>query len=114
MTRQDYINHLDRLRAGVSDLISFDKKHKDLNGPLVGATPLEEDRAKKTRKMFDDLEVRLYEDAGVSEKVRQEKCAAGDVEQSEISFAAETLANVTEIKEEDAAPKKSKKRGGAK
>ena len=52
MTRQDYINHLDALRRGVLKLMEFDKKEKDLNGPLVGATTLEDDRAKKTQKML--------------------------------------------------------------
>lgn len=76
MTRQDYINHLDALRRGVLKLMEFDKKEKDLNCPLVGATTLEDDRAKKTQKMFEDLTVRLYEDAAVSEKVKIEKVSS--------------------------------------
>jgi len=109
MTRQDYILHLDRLRAGVVELIGYDKKKKELDGPLVGATTLEDDRAKKTQKMFEDLAVRLYEDAGVSEKVKGEKLMAGDLEQAEISFT-------DEMAEKMAAgmSKVSKKKGGAK
>ena len=103
MTRQDYINHLDALRRGVLKLMEFDKKEKDLNGPLVGATTLEDDRAKKTQKMFEDLTVRLYEDAAVSEKVKIEKLEAGDREQSESAErAAESMV------------KSAKRKGGAK
>lgn len=103
MTRQDYINHLDALRRGVLKLMEFDKKEKDLNGPLVGATTLEDDRAKKTQKMFEDLTVRLYEDAAVSEKVKIEKLEAGDMEQAEMAErAAESMV------------KSAKRKGGAK
>ena len=109
MTRHDYINHLEALRRGVLKLMEFDKKEKDLNGPLVGATTLEDDRAKKTQKMFDDLTVRLYEDAAVSEKVKIEKVEAGDLEQAEITFTAEMAERAAE---ELAKP--TKKKGGAK
>ena len=109
MTRQDYINHLDALRRGVLKLMEFDKKEKDLNGPLVGATTLEDDRAKKTQKMFDDLAVRLYEDAGVSEKVKGEKLQAGDLEQAEITFTDEMAEKMAE-----GMAKVGKKKGGAK
>ena len=108
MTRQDYIMHLDSLRKGVLKLIDYDHKQKDLNGPLVGATTLEDDRAKKTQKMFEDLAVRLYEDAAVSEKVKIEKVEACDLEQAEITFTAEMAERATE---ELAKPKK---KGGAK
>ena len=108
MTRQDYIYHLDTLRKGVSDIIEFDRKNNDTNGPRIGATELENDRAKKTQKMFEDLVVRLYEDAAVSEKVKKEKILAGDLEQAEISFPDTTA-------EEPQAPAKATKRkGGAK
>lgn len=107
MTRQDYINHLDALRRGVLKLMEFDKKEKDLNGPLVGATTLEDDRAKKTQKMLEDLTVRLYEDAAVSEKVKIEKLEAGDMEQAEITFPDVPA-------EEPKAEKPAKKKGGAK
>ena len=108
MTRQDYIMHLDHLRKGVLELISFDAKQKDLNGPLVAPTTLEMDRAKKTQKMFEDLAVRLYEDAGVSEKVKGERMLAGDFEQAEITFP--------DIPEEEPAKptKTTKRKGGAK
>lgn len=109
MTRQDYINHLDALRRGVLKLMEFDKKEKDLNGPLVGATTLEDDRAKKTQKMFDDLTVRLYEDAAVSEKVKIEKLEAGDMEQAEITFTAEMAERA-----DDDMEKRAKRKGGAK
>ena len=109
MTRQDYINHLDALRRGVMKLMEFDKKEKDLNGPLVGATTLEDDRAKKTQKMFDDLTVRLYEDAAVSGKVKIEKLEAGDMEQAEITFTAEMAERADE-----SMAKSSKRKGGAK
>ena len=109
MTRQDYINHLDALRRGVLKLMEFDKKEKDLNGPLVGATTLEDDRAKKTQKMFDDLTVRLYEDAAVSEKVKIEKLESGDMEQAEIAFTAEMAERADE-----SMAKSLKRKGGAK
>ena len=109
MTRQDYIMHLDTLRRGVLKLMEFDRKQRDLNGPLVGATTLEDDRAKKTQKMFDDLTVRLYEDAAVSEKVKIEKLEAGDMEQAEITFTDE----MAEKMAEDMGAK-PKRKGGAK
>lgn len=109
MTRQDYILHLDRLRAGVVELIGYDRKKKELDGPLVGATTLEDDRAKKTQKMFEDLAVRLYEDAGVSEKVKGEKLQAGDLEQAEITFTEEMAEKMA-----DGMAKVGKKKGGAK
>ena len=78
MTRQDYICHLDALRKGVLKVMAFDHEEKDKNGGLSKPTSLEQERAKKTQKMFDDLLVRLYEDAAVSEKVKHEKLLAGD------------------------------------
>ena len=99
MTRQDYIMHLDMLRRGVLKLMEFDKKEKDLNGQLVGATTLEDDRAKKTQKMFEDLTVRLYEDAAVSEKVKHEKLLAGDIEQAELTFPTEATVKAEEPEE---------------
>ena len=105
MTRQDYIFHLDHLRKGVLELIKFDDKQKDLNGPLVSPATLELERAEKTRKMLENLAVRLYEDAGVSEKVKQERLASGDFEQAEITFP--------DIPEKEEA-KPTKKKGGAK
>lgn len=110
MTRQDYIYHLDDLRKGVLKVVEYDRKQRDLNGPLVGATTLEGDRAKKTQKMFDDLVIRLYEDAAVSEKVKHEKILAGDLEQAELSFHTEDLVKAEEPKE----PKPTKRKGGAK
>ena len=109
MTRQDYILHLDHLRQGVQRLIDEDRRHKELNGPLVGATMLEEDRAKKTQKMFEDLTIRLYEDAGVSEKVRTDKLLAGDVEQSELTFP-----DISEMDDDSDAKSKGRKKGRAK
>ena len=109
MTRQDYIVHLDGLRRGVLKLIVFDSRHKDMNGPLVGATELEDDRAKKTQKMFEDLAVRLYEDAAVSERVKIEKLEAGDLEQAEMTFTEEMVEKVAETME-----KQGKRKGGAK
>ena len=91
MTRQDYINHLDALREGVLKLIEWHNKQFELRGNLNAPTVLEDDRSKKTQKMFDDLAVRLYEDAGVSEKVKQEKLMAGDLEQAEMSFTDEDI-----------------------
>ena len=78
MTRQDYINHLDALRKGVEKIVKFDQEEKDKNGRLSNPTPLEDERAKKTQKMLDDLVIRLYEDAAVSEKVKQEKLLASN------------------------------------
>ena len=109
MTRQDYIMHLDGLRRGVLKLIEFDMKQKDLNGPLVGATTLEDDRAKKTQKMFEDLVVRLYEDAAVSEKVKIEKLESGDMEQAEMTFTDEMVERAAEDME-----KRARRKGGAK
>ena len=109
MTRQDYINQLDALRRGVLKLRDFDKKQRDLNGPLVGATTLEDDRAKKTQKMLEDLTVRLYEDAAVSEKVKIEKLEAGDMEQAEMTFTDEMAEKAAEDME-----KRAKRKGGAK
>ena len=72
MTRQDYILHLDTLRDGVGKLIAWHINELKVRSKLNAPTAIEEDREKKTFKMFDDLTVRLYEDAGVSEKVKQE------------------------------------------
>lgn len=113
MTRQDYIFHLDKLRQAVVEIINHDRKCKELNGDINQPTALEEDRAKKTGKMFDDLVVRLYEDAAVSEKVKQEKLLKGEFEQAEISFP-----DIPEKKEEEPKAEKpakaAKKKGGAK
>ena len=109
MTRQDYINHLDALRKGVSKIIKFDREEKDKNGGLSMPTRLEDERAKKTQKMFDDLVVRLYEDAAVSEKIKHEKILAGDLEQAEITFTTEMAEKMAEDME-----KRAKKKGGAK
>lgn len=109
MTRQDYINHLDTMRRGVLKLMEYDRSQKNLNGPLVGATTLEDDRAKKTQKMLEDLAVRLYEDAAVSEKVKIEKLEAGNMEQAEMTFTAEMAERAAEDME-----KRAKRKGGAK
>ena len=109
MTRQDYINHLDALRKGVEKIVKFDKEEKDKNGRLSNPTPLEDERAKKTQKMLDDLVIRLYEDAAVSEKVKQEKLLAGDLEQAEITFTTEMAERAVEDME-----KRAKRKGGAK
>lgn len=110
MTRQDYIHHLDALRKGVSKVMAFDREEKDKNGGLSKPTSLEEKRAEKTQKMFDDLLVRLYEDAAVSEKIKQEKILAGDLEQAELTFRTEDLVKAEEPEE----AKPAKKKGGAK
>lgn len=110
MTRQDYIYHLDALRKGVLKIIAFDREEKDKNGGLSKPTSLEQERAKKTQKMFDDLVVRLYEDAAVSEKIKHEKLLAGDIEQAELTFPTEALAKDEES--EEAEPEKAE--GGAK
>lgn len=86
MTRQEYILHLDHLRKGVIDLMDYNMDYVRRHGKLANPTILEEDRAKKTQKMFDDLVIRLYEDGAVSERVKQDKIAAGEFEQAEISF----------------------------
>ena len=86
MTRQDYIFHLDKLRQAVVEVIEHDRKYKERNGNISAPTVLEEERAKKTQKMFDDLVTRLYEDAAVSEKVKQELLQRGDFEQAELTF----------------------------
>lgn len=107
MTRQDYIFHLDQLRQAVLEIMQHDAKYRQKNGNLNAPTVLEEDRAKKTQKMFEDLAVRLYEDAAVSEKVKQEKLRNGDLEQAEITFPDVPA-------EEPKAEKPAKKKGGAK
>ena len=113
MTRQDYIFHLDKLRQAVVEIIEHDRKYKELNGNIIAPTSLEEERAKKTQKMFDDLVVRLYEDAAVSEKVKQEKILKGDLEQAEITFPDIPDREEEEPKAEKPA-KAAKKKGGAK
>lgn len=105
MTRQDYILHLDTLRKGVLEIVAFDRKQRTENGWLSAPTELEQKRNEKTQKAFEDLAVRLYEDAAVSEKVKTEKLLAGDLEQAEITFP-----NIPE--KEKAKP--TKKKGGAK
>lgn len=110
MTRQDYIYHLDALRKGVLKIIAFDREEKDKNGGLSKPTSHEEERAKKTQKMFDDLVVRLYEDAAVSEKIKHEKLLAGDIEQAELTFPTEAMVKAEEPEE----TKPAKKKGGAK
>ena len=82
MTRKDYIGHLDALRKGVLKIIDFDRNERQNNGGLAGPTSHEDERGKKTQKMFDDLVTRLYEDAAISEKIMQEKILAGDLEQA--------------------------------
>lgn len=107
MTRQDYISHLDHLRQAVVEIMHHDAKYRRNNGNLNAPTVLEEDRAKKTQKMFEDLVTRLYEDAAVSEKVKQEKFQNGDFEQSEIAFPDVPSEGTN-------AEKPAKKKGGAK
>ena len=107
MTRQDYIFHLDQLRQAVIEIMNHDAKYRKDNGNLNAPTVLEGDREKKTQKMFEDLVTRLYEDAAVSEKVKQEKLKNGDFEQAEIIFHDVPA-------EEPKAEKPAKKKGGAK
>ena len=107
MTRQDYIFHIDQLRQAVIEIMNHDAKYRKDNGNLNAPTVLEGDREKKTQKMFEDLVTRLYEDAAVSEKVKQEKLKNGDFEQSEIIFHDVPA-------EEPKAEKTAKKKGGAK
>lgn len=107
MTRRDYINHLDALRKGVIKIIAFDRNERQNNGGLAGPTSHEDERGKKTQKMFDDLVTRLYEDAAISEKIMQEKILAGDLEQAEITFRMDAPAEAEE-------PKPTKRKGGAK
>ena len=107
MTRQAYIFHIDHLRQAVIEIMNHDAKYRKDNGNLNAPTVLEEDRAKKTQKMFEDLVTRLYEDAAVSEKVKQEKLQNGDFEQAEIMFPDVPA-------EEPNSEKPAKKKGGAK
>ena len=107
MTRQDYILHIDHLRQAVIEIMNHDAKYRKDNGNLNAPTVLEGDREKKTQKMFEDLVTRLYEDAAVSEKVKQEKLKNGDFEQAEIIFHDVPA-------EEPKAEKPAKKKGGAK
>ena len=86
MTRHDYIYHLDALRKGLLELMAFDAKTQKRLGKLTNPEILEEDRAKKTEKMLEDLAVRLYEDGAISERVKTERLLAGDSEQAEFSF----------------------------
>ena len=106
MTRKDYIGHLDALRKGVLKIVDFDRNERQNNGGLAGPTSHEDERGKKTQKMFDDLVTRLYEDAAISEKIMQEKILAGDVEQAEFTFREDPT--------EDEEPKPAKRKGGAK
>ena len=109
MTRKDYIGHLDALRKGVLKIIDFDRNERQNNGGLAGPTSHEDERGKKTQKMFDDLVTRLYEDAAISEKIMQEKILAGDLEQAEMTFTAEMAEKAAEDME-----KRAKRKGGAK
>ena len=86
MTRADHIAHLDTMRKAVLDVIKFHHETIADNGKLAKPTTLEEDRAKKTEKMLEDLAVRLYEDGAISERVKTERLLAGDSEQAEFSF----------------------------
>lgn len=84
MTRRDYIAHLETLRRDVCAIIAFDAAMVADNGTLTEPTPLEEERAKKTHKMMEDLAVRLYEDGAISSRVQTER--SGIPEQSEMNF----------------------------
>ena len=108
MTRKDYIGHLDALRKGVLKIIDYDRIARQNNGGLAGPTGHEDERGKKTQKMFDDLVTRLYEDAAISEKIMQEKILAGDLEQAELTFRMDVPA------EEPEETKPAKRKGGAK
>ena len=88
MTRRDYIAHLNCMRDLVIKIIKCDIDKKKEDGPLAGMTGLEEDRSKKTLKMLDDVETRLYEDAAISMRIMEEKRNAGDFEQAEFSFSS--------------------------
>ena len=98
MTRQDYILHLDKLRSRVLEIIEFDLSEKKIAGELAGPTSLELERSKKTQKMLHGLVQRLYEDAGISMKVKQDKILCGELDQAEISFWAEYKAETPEEK----------------
>ena len=109
MTRQDYIHHLDALRKDVLEIIKFDLERKKRDGGLTAPTDLEQERAEKTQKMLENLAIRLYEDAAISEKVKQEKIQAGEFDQAEITFPDDVVERVA-----DKMVKQAKKKGGAK
>jgi hypothetical protein len=143
MTRTDYIAHLENLRKAVANIIAYDMAVEKAQGKAI-LSAIEDERRKKTSKMLFDLHVRLYEDGAVSERQRREAYINGDYEQAELTFdipmgdrvkfeaelnafadtvkeftkepgeeeAAEETAPAEEVQE--AKPKRSRKKGGAK
>ena len=88
MTRTEYIAHLNDLHLDFSRLIKKNADFINDCGSLRDATELEVERSKKTTKMMHDFATRLYEDSAISMRIRKEKLAAGEFEQSEMDFGS--------------------------
>lgn len=86
MTRQTYIHHLDDLYAAVQQVMQVRAKAIQTHG-VFKPGGIEEDRAKKTDKMIEDLAIRIFEDGAVSRRIREENIANGRLEQEELDFS---------------------------
>jgi hypothetical protein len=89
MTRSEYIAHLEVMRTDVMAILGNHYKVLKAKGRLTKATTLEEDRNKKTIKMIEDVDTRLYEDGAISQRLRDEKILAGEPEQEEMDLGGE-------------------------
>ena len=77
MNRRDYIRSLDELRDRVA---AIGKIYAE--AMLASPSEIERERIKKTAKLFDDLAMRLFEDAAVTLKILEANKAAGIGEQA--------------------------------
>ena len=102
MNRREYIQHLDSLRAKLGDLGA-----EFARASLVGPTLHEMDREKKTMKTFEDLSLRLFEDAAVVFKTLQQHEANGIGEQGVLDIDEDDL-----LEEAEVGKKKPGKKGG--
>ena len=76
MTRQDYTTGLEAIRRQVMQI-----ENGFATVDLTDATPMEDERRRKTVKLIADLGDRLYEDIAISTKVAVDKAAAKSGEQ---------------------------------
>lgn len=87
MTREKYIRHLDDLFGAVKQVMHIHAEAIKTYG-VFKPGGMEEDRAKKTEKMIEDLATRIYEDGAVSRRIREENLANGNLEQEEFDYGA--------------------------
>lgn len=85
MTRNQYINHLDKMYAAVMEVIKLQADTQKTYGTFHTGG-LEDERAKKTEKMLLDLAQRYYEDGAVSRRIREEHLERGEAEQDELDL----------------------------